>query len=498
MKLELHWQILIGMILGAALGIGANIQLSTRTSVLTVADGLPQSIADKHDITSAIVMDSSNLIKVTWVKTDGSEETRIVDPTGKEPGAVLMLEDLKKKSPLAHELYSLAPSYAKIIGQWCKRIGSLFLRLLQMVSVPLIITSLASGVLGLGGASRFGKMFSTTLGYYMCTSFLAILTGLLITNIINPGLNSEIRLDLGVAQVEPKSITETLMEQVEAMIPANPFEAIASAKFLSVISFTIVFCIFALQVGGDVHKRFQQLAGDGFAVMMKLTTAIIKLAPYGVFLLMIYVTATQGAKVFSALGWYMLAVVVALGVHAFVTLPLVLWLLGKRNPFGFLQHMSPALLTAFSSASSNATLPITMSNIEERAGVSNRSSSFVLPLGATINMDGTALYEAVAVLFIGQLAMGDEFTFMHQVSVAVTALLASVGAAGIPHAGLVMMAIVLQAVNLPIEYQGIILAVDRVLDMMRTAVNVWSDSCGTALVDHLIDNPDAPEVANAA
>jgi Na+/H+-dicarboxylate symporter len=354
-----------------------------------------------------------------------------------------------------------------------------------MVSVPLIITSLASGVLGLGGASKFGRMFSTTLAYYISTSMLAILTGLLITNMINPGLESNLKLDLAKAHVEPTSITETLMSQVENMIPTNPFSAIANSSFLSVISFTIVFCIFTLKVGGGTLTRIKQLVDDGFAVMMKLTTAIIELAPYGVFLLMIFVTATQGVAVFSALAWYMLAVVCALAFHAFVTLPAIVWLVAKRSPLDLIRAMSPALLTAFSSASSNATLPLAMNNIEKRAGVSNRSSSFVLPLGATINMDGTALYEAVAVLFIGQLAMGPAFGFTEQVAVAITALLASVGAAGIPHAGLVMMAIVLQAVNLPIEYQGIILAVDRVLDMLRTSVNVWSDSCGTTVVDRL-------------
>ena len=255
--------------------------------------------------------------------------------------------------------------------------------------------------------------------------------------------------------------------------------------------------MFTLRVGGKTLEGFKNLADDGFQVMMQLTTAIIKLAPLGVFLLMIYVTATQGLAVFSALAWYMLAVATGLGFHAFVTLPLLVWLLARRNPFQLMRAMMPALLTAFSSASSNATLPLTLNNIERRAGVSNRVSSFVLPLGSTVNMDGTALYEAVAVLFIGQLALGTEMGFTDQVAIAVTALLASVGAAGIPHAGLVMMAIVLQAVNLPIEYQGIILAVDRILDMLRTSVNVWSDCCGTTVVER-VTGSGQPGAASSA
>ncbi len=471
------------MLAGACLGIAANMMFGDRQT--TLDSGLPTGV------TTATVRDSSDLIEITWTE-GGREQRRVVDPTGKTDDCVLTLEDLAKESPTAILLYEQAPSLAKVIGGWCKRIGGLFLRLLQMVSVPLIITSLASGVLGLGGASRFGRMFSTTLGYYLGTSLLAILTGIAVTNLINPGLGTNLRLDAAKAQVGSTSITETIMSQVETMIPPNPFGAIADSSFLSIISFTILFCIFTLKVGGRTAERFRELAEDGFQVMMALTTAIIKLAPLGVFLLMIYVTATQGVAVFSALGWYMLAVTSGLAFHALVTLPILVWIFARRNPIQFLRAMMPALLTAFSSASSNATLPLTLNCIERRAGVSNRSSSFVLPLGATINMDGTALYEAVAVLFIGQLALGTDMGIADQFVIAITALLASVGAAGIPHAGLVMMAIVLQAVNLPLEYQGIILAVDRILDMFRTSVNVWSDACGASVVDRLAGEAPLP------
>lgn len=480
MKLELHWQILIAMLVGAMIGIAVNINFSRRYTELTT--GLPAGIEQ------ASVSDSSDRIEVRWTTTEKKEELRVVDPTGKTPNSVLTVEDLIATSPLAHDIYLRGPSYARMVGSWCKRLGGLFLRLLQMVSVPLIIASLASGVLGLGGSGGFGKMFSVTLAYYLGTSMLAILTGLAVTNLFNPGIGTNLQLNLARAQVSQTSLPEVLMGQVESMIPTNPIAAVASSSFLSIISFTIIFCIFTLQVGGGTLMRFRQLAEDSFSVMMRLTTAIIRLAPLGVFLLMIYVTATQGVAVFMALGWYMLTVLVGLSFHALVTLPIIVWLFARRSPFRLMQAMMPALMTAFSSASSNATLPLTLSNIEKRAGVSNRVSSFVLPLGATINMDGTALYEAVAVLFIGQLAFGADMTFPEQAMIALTALLASVGAAGIPHAGLVMMVIVLQAVNLPIEYQGIILAVDRVLDMCRTSVNVWSDCCGTTVVERLTAN----------
>jgi Na+/H+-dicarboxylate symporter len=215
---------------------------------------------------------------------------------------------------------------------------------------------------------------------------------------------------------------------------------------------------------------------------------------------MLFATSTQGIDIFKSLAWYMVTVFLALLVHACITLPLIVKFFGRRSPRQFANAMSPALMTAFSTASSNGTLPLTITCVEERAGVSNRTSSFVLPLGATINMDGTALYEAVAVLFIAQayafVDPGFTLTFTQQVLVAVTALLASVGAAGIPHAGLVMMAIVLQAVGLPLDAQGIIIAVDRVLDMCRTTVNVWSDSCGAAIIDRTMPHePEAPQSA---
>jgi Na+/H+-dicarboxylate symporter len=215
--------------------------------------------------------------------------------------------------------------------------------------------------------------------------------------------------------------------------------------------------------------------------MMQMTMIIIRFAPLGVLLLMLSATATQGIGVFQALGAYMFTVAVALFVHAVVVLPAILHFVAGRNPARFAEAMTPALLTAFSSASSNGTLPLTLTCVEERGGVSNRVASFVLPLGATINMDGTALYEVVAVMFIANLS-GIDLSLADQIIIAFTALLASVGAAGIPHAGLVMMVIILQAVDIPSDKQGLIIAVDRVLDMCRTMVNVWSDSCGCAVV----------------
>lgn len=367
--------------------------------------------------------------------------------------------------------------------------GDLFLRLLKMITVPLIVTSLITGVAGLDN-SRFGAMFGRTLAYYGITSMLAITTGLIIVNIVRPGIGAE--LPGGTEAVlagGEQSLSGILLGLVDNMIPTNPIQSLAASSFLSIITFSIIFGVFIVRTGGETARVLRDFFQAAFEVMMRLTMAIISLAPYGVFCFMVYATASQGLAIFATLAWYMLAVFLALVVHACITLPLIVKFVAKRSPWEFARAMSPALMTAFSTASSNGTLPLTMTCVEDRAKVSNKVSSFVLPLGATVNMDGTALYEAVAVLFIAQAYRGD-MALAEQVVVAVTALLASVGAAGIPHAGLVMMAIVLQAVNLPLEAQGIIIAVDRVLDMCRTSVNVWSDSCGCAIIAGLDSSTD--------
>ncbi len=292
--------------------------------------------------------------------------------------------------------------------------------------------------------------------------------------------------------VEISQKTITLKDLLFRLVPENPVEDMVYSdddpkqgpNILGIIFFAILFGACILALPEKSRKRMSGLFKDLFAVMMKMTGWIILLAPVGVFALLAKVVGTTGFEAFSALGMYMLTVICALSVHAFVTLPLICYFVARRNPVRYARVLSPALATAFSAASSNAALPLTMDQVEKGAGVPGRVSSFVLPLGATVNMDGTALYECVAVLFIAQ-CYGVSLDFTQQLMVMVTALLASVGAAGIPHAGLVMMGIVLSAVGLPLEGIGLILAVDRILDMCRTTINVWSDSIGAATVARL-------------
>ena len=479
-KLALHWQILIGMVTGGFIGVLLNLNAREYTVTLEGVDA-------GHGYTRVELQDINSMALISAFAGNEKVSSFVV-------GKSLAYSDIthsdmdsfRKDEPELYRLFQdYGRSWARWVSDWTDRLGDLFLRMLKMVAIPLIVCSLTTGVLGLGKAERIGKMFGRTMGYYLCTSFLAIVTGLVFVNLLQPGDRSAstvtVAADTVVKSAEP--IPVMLFSQLEKMVPSNPIQALAEGDFLSIISFTLMFAICALMVGGKTLETIRNGAQAGFEVMMKMTMGVIALAPFGVCFLMLNATAMNGADVFVPLAWYMLTVLLALLFHACITLPLIVKLIAKRNPLAFAQSMSPALLMAFSSASSNGTLPLTMASVEKRAGVSNQTSSFVLPLGATINMDGTALYEAVAVLFIAQHTLSEPLSLGLQITVALTALLVSIGAAGIPHAGLVMMVIVLQAVGLPLEMQGLILAVDRVLDMFRTSVNVWSDSCGCAVID---------------
>lgn len=377
-----------------------------------------------------------------------------------------------------------------------REVGDLFLRLLQMIVVPLIVASLVTGVTGLGDMGKLGRMGAGTVAYYLGSSLLAVATGLAVVNMVRPGDTAGPELLEGDAAqgrvpdlVEgERSMGRILWDQLTSMVPTNPLESAAEGDMLPIIFFSILLGVFINAAGAQHGRTLKDFFESLYEVMMKMTLFVITLAPVGVLGFMLYAAAAHGLETFQALGLYVVAVLLALTVHAAVTLPIIVRLVGGRGPMRHAQAMSPALLTAFSTASSNGTLPLTIHCVEERAGIDNRVSSFVLPLGATLNMDGTALYEVVAVLFIAQV-YGSDLAMGEQILVAITALLVSIGAAGIPHAGTVMMVVVLESVGLPTTAVGLILAVDRVLDMCRTSVNVWSDTVATAVIARFMPAP---------
>ena len=366
---------------------------------------------------------------------------------------------------------------------WVGWMGTLFMRLLRMVVVPLILTSVVTGVASVGGGRSLGRLGAKTLAYYVATSMLAIVVGLVLANVVRPGDYADRNLaqqaDLPELQT-PGSLTEIFLR----LVPENPFAALAGEDILGLIFFSILFGIVLSRLPDKHRLPLNNLFSAGFELMMRLTGGIIRLAPLGVLGLITRAVATAGLETFRALAVYMLTVAGGLFIHLFLTLPLLL-LLFKIKPLVHFRNMAEAMAMAFSTSSSSATLPVTMRCVEKKVGVSNGVTSFVLPMGATINMDGTALYECAGVLFIAQV-LDFNLPFHAQAIVVLTALLASIGAAGIPSAGLVMIFIVTEAVNMRgpevTLLIGTLLAVDRPLDMIRTMVNIFSDSCGAAII----------------
>ncbi len=364
-------------------------------------------------------------------------------------------------------------------------IGTIFLSLLKMVIIPLVFSSIVSGVGGIGGTESMGRLGFKTISFYVITSLLAIVLGLILVNLIAPGTGTDLKLAVKIDEIP--AVNQSLGEILMRAIPENIFKSMASGDMLPIIFFAMTFGFFINMTGKEAQRTLLGFFNSVFEVMMKITMSVIKLTPLGVFAIMAKViaqfTGDNGSliDIFSRLGLYMGTVLLGLILHSVIVLPFIMWITVRLNPWKHIRNMSVPLLTAFSTSSSSATLPLTLEAIENKDGVSNRISGFTLPLGATINMNGTALYECVAVIFISQ-AYGIELTLAQQTIVVLTALLAAIGSAGIPMAGLVMMSIVLSAVGLPLEGIGLILAVDRVLDMFRTTVNVFGDTCAAAII----------------
>ncbi|MGA1741017.1 MAG: dicarboxylate/amino acid:cation symporter [Pseudohongiellaceae bacterium] len=372
-------------------------------------------------------------------------------------------------------------------------IGTMFMNALRMIIVPLITASIICGVANMGGRSDLGRLGGMTLGYYALSSMLAILVGLFYVNVFSPGIIDgvaageslnlsldEATLASAVASVEGRGGADIAAIFLR-MIPTNIVAAAAEGQMLGLIFFALVFGYFMTQIPnrqGEVLLNFWQGISE---TMMRITMWVMRFAPYGVFGLVAGTVASTGFAAFKPMMIFFITVFLALATHVLVVMPLLLKYLGGVSPIKHYKVMMPVVLTAFSTASSSATLPLTMETIEKDAGVSEKTTSFVLPLGATVNMDGTALYECVAAIFLAQ-AYGLELSFATQFTVVLIALLTSIGVAGIPSASLVAITVILTAIGLPVEAIGLLLVTDRILDMCRTAVNVFSDSCGAVII----------------
>jgi Na+/H+-dicarboxylate symporter len=457
-KIALHWQILIGLILGIIVGLAIN-----------------------------TMWDSA-----TW------NSMGIDDPSAWVDGV---------KSDVVNQEPSAAAHAARFVRNLNNFVGDLFLRGLRFIAVPIVIFSLIVGASSLNDLSKLSRIGGKTIGIYLVTTAIAISVGLLFANILKPGsfVSEETRdgfvaqfkdqADAKIAAAQAPDVWDTVLN----IVPKNPFEAIAAGNMLQVVFASLLVGIALTLIKREkavvVIKFFDAMTD----VIIKIVEIVLMIAPYAVFALIVSQIAELGLDILGSLAAYSLVVVAGLATMMFVIYPLVLKLLTRSGSLGlgrFYKAISPAQLLAFSSASSSATLPVTMECCEQRMGIKEEVSAFVLPIGATINMDGTALYQGVAAVFIAQL-YGMDLTIAEQLTIVLTATLASIGTAGVPGVGMIMLVIVLQSVGIPLEGIAVILGVDRILDMCRTSCNVTGDCMVCAVVASSEGAIETPEQVQA-
>jgi Na+/H+-dicarboxylate symporter len=394
--------------------------------------------------------------------------------------------------------HTFAPSISVPALLTFEIIGRIFINLLKMTVVPLVFTSMVCGVVNLQGPQA-KRIWVTMLGYFTLTTLLASLTGLVAANILKPGANLDIHLFQDKLNAFQSPATLSVMDLITSFINSllvNPIAAMASGNVLGIITFAILLGIALMVLGSKaatVTKAIQEL----FDVTMLIVGWIMRLAPLGIMGLLANLVASQNVQLLSTVSQFIFLVLGTTLLHGVVTLPLILWVITRVSPLKFFSAMRESLITAMSTSSSNATLPANLRCVENNLKIDKSIAGFVLPIGATVNMDGTALYEAMAALFVANLC-GIQLDLIHQIIVMLTAMLASVGAPGIPSAGMVTMIMVLQAVGLPAEAVAILLPIDRLLDTVRTAVNVEGDAVGACIVQRIVTKKPLEIASNQA
>lgn len=373
--------------------------------------------------------------------------------------------------------------YVKYIS-WA---GDIFLRFLKMIVIPIVFSSMVVGVAGMGNNGGLGRIAGKTFAFYVSTTMVAAFIGLIFVNLLEPGVGSSLISQTQSATEIASANKVSLGERLITIVPDNIFKSLMEGDLLAIIFFSILFGFFVTKVGEKSRIAIIDLFQAVFDVVMKITLSVIKLAPIGVFAIVSKMIAQQAgdtaklAEIAQSLGLFVLIVWIGCLIQFFIILPSLVYFLGKENPWKHMKKMSTAILTAFSTCSSGAALPISMRDSQEKCGISNKIASFTLPLGATINMNGTALYECVAVIFIAQV-YGVDLSIMEQIIIVVTVLFSAIGTASIPMAGLVMLSVALTVAGLPLEGIGLVLAVEQLCDMPRTATNSYGDMCAAVVI----------------
>lgn len=373
--------------------------------------------------------------------------------------------------------------YVKYIS-WA---GDIFIRLLKMIVVPIVVSSMIVGVASIGKTGGLGRIATKTLTFYVVTTLVATFVGLALVNAIEPGVGSSLVNQTSSAEHLAGAERVPLGQQLINIVPENIFQDLVENDMLAIIFFSILFGYFVTLVGEKSSATIINFFEAVFEVIMKIVLTIIKVAPIGVFAIVAKMISMQAgdmtklADIAQSLGLFVLIIWIGCAIHFFIIMPSIVYFLGHENPWRHMKKMSTAILTAFSTCSSGAALPFSMKDSQEKCGISNKIASFTLPLGATINMNGTALYEGVAVIFIAQV-YGIDLSFLEQLIIVVTVLFSAIGAASIPMAGLVMLSVALSVAGLPMEGIGLVLAVEQLCDMPRTATNSYGDMCAAVVI----------------
>ena len=479
-KIQLHTKIIIGLVLGAIFGsiFGINpkkLEINSNGKTETVSDWSEVTFAKKDSVIN--IFDGKGqvyIIKIFKAIKDKKEiKVKVKDAFGNDK----VFENVKS---IERET---------TIGVWLKPVGDIFIRLLNMIAVPLVLASLIVGAASLTDLKHVAKIGGKTIGFYALTAVVAISIGLAFANLIQPGhimtADSKERL-MAAYQEDAKSkieqnVSMDIVQFLVNIVPKNPFKAIADGDFLQIVFFAILIGVFLMQIPRSKSEPVIQFFSGLSEALIVLVEKIMIIAPYAVFTLIAATVAEFGFDILQTLLWYSLTVVAGLFVLTFIEYPVLLKIFTKISIVDFFRAQKQVLAVAFSTSSSAATLPVTMDVCEKKLGVPNRIASFVLPLGTTVNMDGTALYQAVATMFIAQV-YGFDLTLTQQITIVLTAALAAIGTAPVPGVGLLMLIIVLKSVGVPEEGIALIVGVDRILDMCRTVPNVLADSLACVVI----------------
>lgn len=483
MRIKLHTQIVIALILGAIFGSIFHIdqqklEINSLQGEVIVKDWSELSYLNRDSVMKTFDANSQvGILKYTGSVKDKKVKENLKIEVKYPSGERQIIENVTSVSKV------------KTIGVMLKPIGDIFIRLLMMIAVPLVLSSLIVGAASLSDLKNIAKIGGKTIGFYALTAVIAITVGLILSNIIQPGKfmpdDTKQRLletfqDDAQSKIE-QNVSLNIVEFLVSIVPKNPFKAIADGDFLQVVFFAVLTGIFLSQLKDGKAKTVIDFFDSISSAMIMLVEKVMYIAPFAVFTLISATVAEFGFNILQTLLLYSLTVIIGLTILTFVVYPLLLKLFTKVNITNFYKTQRQVIAVAFSTSSSAATLPVTMDVCEKKLGVPIKIASFVLPLGTTINMDGTALYQAVAAMFIAQV-YGFELNLAQQLTIVLTASLAAVGTAPVPGVGLIMLIIVLKSVGIPEEGIALIIGVDRILDMCRTVPNVIADSLACVVI----------------